>query len=82
MPQVRVQLFGPARDAAGLERIDVNLPEGATVAVLAGELGRRFAGLAGGVRFLRFAIKEEFVPLDTELAGGDEVAVIPPVSGG
>lgn len=75
--QVDVRFFGPARDWFGAERAAYTLPVGASVKTLADRL-------AAGAKPhpLRFAVNRTFVADDHVLAAGDEVAVIPPVSGG
>lgn len=75
--QIDVLFFGPARDWFGADRAAYSLPEGATLKTLADELK---AGAK--TRPLRFAVNRAFVADDHLLAAGDEVAVIPPVSGG
>jgi molybdopterin synthase catalytic subunit len=84
---VRVLLFGHYRDAAPAEALrdgalTVLLPGDATVADLASalsELDPRFADL--GTR-TRAAVCTEFASADTVLHHGDEVAFLPPMSGG
>jgi molybdopterin synthase catalytic subunit len=80
--RVRVRCFALAADLAGGREIDATLPAGATVADLMTELSRRserFAGLAGR---MMAAVGQDYVAPERRLAEGDEVAIIPPVSGG
>ena len=81
MATVNVRFFGPAREWAGLDALPLDLPDGATVGVVAGQLADRFPTL-GAALGIRLAVNRSFVPLDVALRDGDEVAVIPPVSGG
>lgn len=71
---VTVRLFAGLRERAGWSRRDV---DAATVADVwrALDLGDEPAGLL-------YAVNKEYAPRERELAEGDEVAVIPPVSGG
>ena len=74
---VRLILFAGLRQAAGFKQETVSLPETATV----GDL------LDSCVPFLRertfyVAVNEEYAQRDTVLHDGDEVALLPPVSGG
>src|SRR3954467_11888960 len=71
---VTVRLFAGLRERAGWSRREV---DAATVADgwPALELGDEPAGLL-------YAVNREYAPRDRELADGDEVALIPPVSGG
>jgi molybdopterin synthase catalytic subunit len=79
--QVRVLLFGSLREAAGAKELAVTLAERATVRALRDEMSSQpaFQKLAGR---LRVAINQEFAADDAVLAEGDEVAFLPPVSGG
>jgi molybdopterin synthase catalytic subunit len=79
---VKIILFGPARDAAGTDQVTMELPDGATVQDLSTVIGRRYAGLRHGLASLRFAVNASFAEAEQVLSDGDEVAVIPPVSGG
>jgi molybdopterin synthase catalytic subunit/molybdopterin converting factor small subunit len=74
---VSVQLFAMLRERAGSDTIEVELPEGATVADLLGELGQLV-----GTMPVRVAVNREYSPESRSLASGDELALIPPVSGG
>jgi molybdopterin synthase catalytic subunit len=79
--QVRVLLFGSLREAAGAKELSVTLPERAVVRELRASMDSlpAFQRLAGR---LRVAINREFAADDAALADGDEVAFLPPVSGG
>jgi molybdopterin synthase catalytic subunit len=78
---VSVRLFAGLRERAGSERIDVELPDGARV----GDLLEALAGTPVGA--LRpgqcvVAINREYARVEERIGAGDEVALIPPVSGG
>jgi molybdopterin synthase catalytic subunit len=75
--QVEVRLFAGLRERAGIRARSLELPDGARVADVFGalELGDEPAGLL-------FAVNHAYVDREAELADGDEVALIPPVSGG
>ncbi len=81
---VRVLLFAALREAAGAPIRSVSLADGATVGGLLGELSRLEPRLAPLVEIpaLRVAVNEQFASFDAPLCDGDEVALIPPVSGG
>jgi molybdopterin synthase catalytic subunit len=81
--RVTVLLFAILRQRAGTESLELDLPEGATAADAVDALGRR-DGLADviGRLPLRVAVNRQYVSDSTVLAAGDEVAMIPPVSGG
>ncbi|MYH63849.1 MAG: MoaD/ThiS family protein [Caldilineaceae bacterium SB0675_bin_29] len=74
---VRLILFAGLRQAAGFKSDTVSLPESSTVGDL---LDRRVPNLRD--RTFYVAVNEEFAQRDTVLHDGDEVALLPPVSGG
>ncbi len=80
--KVRVKFFAMLRERAGTADALQDLPEGSTVNDLWDALRREHAGLAGLDLRLLYAVNSEYVVLDHRLADGDEVAFIPPVSGG
>lgn len=80
--KVRVKLFAMLRERAGTGDAFREIPEGSTVNDLWERLRREHGGLAGMNLKLLYAVNSEYVALDHELADGDEVAFIPPVSGG
>lgn len=81
---VRTLYFALIRERLHATGEEIVLPEGSTVADLLDHLTRRHPVLAGIDlhRALRVAVNHTFVPLDHILQQGDEVALIPPVSGG
>jgi len=80
MPHVTVRLFAALRELAGASRVEA---EGATVGevveALSARYGERFAGIA---RVGSAVVDGERAQLATPLAEGQEVALLPPVSGG
>lgn len=79
--RIDVRLFASYREAAGTSHFDVDLPEGAGVRDALIAIAERHPRLAGGGRILT-ARNREYVDADALLADGDELALIPPVSGG
>jgi MoaE-MoaD fusion protein len=75
--RVQVRLFAALRERAGSGVRELELPEGASAADVwsALDLGEEPAGLV-------FAVNRAYTGRDQPLAEGDEVALIPPVSGG
>lgn len=76
-------MFGPARDCVGGEtslKVDVALPAAVDVVVTA--LAAVNAGLAELLPHCAIAVGDELVARDFVVQPGDEVAVLPPVSGG
>ena len=82
MMRIRVLYFGIVRERLGLREEIVELAAGSTVADLTAILSAKHGNLAAGVSALRLAVNLEYVDSDTTLRDDDEVAVIPPVSGG
>jgi molybdopterin synthase catalytic subunit len=79
---VNVRLFAMLRERAGADALELELPDGATVAD-AVEALRAKPELEGLERMpLRVAVNREYAPDETRIEPGDELAAIPPVSGG
>ena len=79
---VTVRLFAAARQLAGAESIDVPCPPSTTVAELKQVLSERLPELKNLLAQTRCAVESVYVTDDTVLQDGQEVACIPPVSGG
>ena len=75
--RVAIRLFAGLRELAGKRAAEIDLPDGSTAADIwsALDLGTEPPGLL-------LAVNKQYVPRDTVLVEGDEVALIPPVSGG
>ncbi|MFQ5847736.1 MAG: molybdopterin converting factor subunit 1 [Candidatus Methylomirabilales bacterium] len=80
--QVRVRLFAAAREIVGRGEVSVELKEGGTVGELLEQVFSRYPGLKGIAASLLIAVNREFAERSAKLQEGDEVGVIPPVSGG
>jgi MoaE-MoaD fusion protein len=77
--RVRIRLFAQLRERAGASELSLELPDGARVRdALAAE---QVASLAEGLPLV-MAVNREYADADAPLAAGDELALIPPVSGG
>jgi molybdopterin converting factor subunit 1 len=79
---VRVLLFARAREIAGRDAVEVELPAGATVAELREQIGREVPALANFARRCGVAVGGEYAVDGDAVPEGAEVALIPPVSGG
>jgi molybdopterin converting factor subunit 1 len=80
---VSVRLFAVLRERAGRDSVEIELPEGATV----GDAFERLAAAPGlgelvGRMPLRMAVNREYAGDGTAIVPGDELALIPPISGG
>jgi molybdopterin synthase catalytic subunit len=75
--EITVRLFAVLRERAGSREVTLELPDGARVRDALSALG----GLAEGLPLV-MAVNREYAPEDQVLDAGDELALIPPVSGG
>ena len=80
--RVRTRLFARLREQAGADGLDLDLPGGATVADAYEQLRERYPRLEANLDIVRPALNQEFAAWGDPLADGDEIAFIPPVSGG
>lgn len=80
--RLQVKLFASVREAIGAREIQVELPADATVADLLSEIRAQHPQVGPGLEAGLVAVNQEYVGLGTRLQDGDEVAIIPPVSGG
>jgi len=80
--KVNVRLFARYREAAGHDRIELDLPEGGTVEAAWDALTTRFPALTPYRPFTLFAVANDYVPAERALAPGEELCFFPPVSGG
>jgi molybdopterin converting factor subunit 1 len=82
MSEVKVLLFGAAADRAGARQVEVPVNSGTTLGELWTILMDQYPGLAPMRDILAFAINGEYARIEDAVSAGDEVAVLPPVSGG
>lgn len=80
--KVTVRMFAAAREAWGFDAQTVELPPGANVADALAGLRQPLAPAQNIFDSCAFAINQRFARQDERLADGDELAVLPPVSGG
>lgn len=80
--RVRVRLFARYREAAGQERLELDLPEGGTVEAAWSAVVARHPALAPYRPFTLFAVGHDYVSPEHPLKPGDELCLFPPVSGG
>jgi len=79
---LRVKLFAFAKQAAQADHVELEVPVGATVADVRRALVARLPDLAAAERHLMFAVGADYAADGRVVAATDEVACIPPVSGG
>lgn len=80
--RVRVLFFALLREKAKVDATDWELPADATVAALWRDVVATYPALEPFSASVSFAVNEEYRDRDCRLHDGDEVALIPPVSGG
>jgi molybdopterin synthase catalytic subunit len=75
--QVSIRLFAGLRERAGVDEVQLELPDGALV----GDALERMRYLVDGVPVV-MAVNHDYADVEQRLSAGDELALIPPVSGG
>ncbi len=80
--RIQVKLFAMAREEVGSSELSLELPPGSTAQAMLEILCASYPRLKPLHKHLRIAVNREFVKPDWQLSEQDEVAVIPPVSGG
>ena len=79
---VTVRLFARLRDLVGSGELARDIPAGATVRTVWEALVREFPQIAPYSESMSCAVNVEYARMTTAVADGDEVAFLPPVSGG
>lgn len=80
--QITVKLFALMREKAGTDTVRLDLPEGSQVTHVVTQLMAQYPSLEAYAEQARYALHMDFVDSDTPVSEGDELALIPPVSGG
>jgi molybdopterin converting factor subunit 1 len=80
--RVTVRLFARLRDIAGAPELTRDVAPGSTLGSLWRDLAGEFPGFAPYGRSLSAAINLDYARMSAEVRDGDEVAFLPPVSGG
>jgi molybdopterin converting factor subunit 1 len=80
--RITIRLFGRLREMAGASELQRDLPAPATVASAWERLSSEFPQIAPYARSISAAVNADFAKMNAPLAAGDEVAFLPPVSGG
>jgi sulfur-carrier protein len=81
MSEYKVRAFGITKDILGGKEAVINVTKGTTVSALRDELNTRYPQLLA-LRSLYIAVNNEYADDAQVLASTDEIALIPPVSGG
>ena len=80
--RVCVRFFAQLRDLTRAETLEINLPDGAGVVDLLGEVYVRFPGLRAHDQSILIGAGVEFVDRNYKLKDKEEIAIMPPVQGG
>ena len=79
---ITVKWFAMLRDVAGAEACALAVEPGTTAEAVRAALLARYPGLRHWLPYVRLALNREYGSWDAVLRDGDELALIPPVSGG
>ncbi len=79
---MKILLFAAARQRVGEGTVDLDIALPASIADLRSALIARYPDLTSLIATSRWAIDESFVDQEATVRGNEEVALIPPVSGG
>ena len=80
--RITVRLFARLKEIAGASELPREVDPGATLATLWRDLTSEFPDLAQYERSMSSAVNADYARMNRELHDGDEVAFLPPVSGG
>jgi molybdopterin converting factor subunit 1 len=80
--RITVRLFARLRDIAGSTELTRDVPPGATIGSVWRQLAGDFPELAPYERSITSAVNLDYARMDRAVADGDEIAFLPPVSGG
>jgi molybdopterin converting factor subunit 1 len=80
--RVTIRLFARLRDIAGAAELARDVAPGATIRAVWHQLAADYPGLAEYERSISAAVNADYARLDDAVHEGDEVAFLPPVSGG
>lgn len=79
---VTIRLFARLREMAGASEVQRTLADGSSVRTAWESLVGEFPGFDDYSRAVSCAVNEEYARMTTPLSDGDDVAFLPPVSGG
>ena len=80
--QINVSLFAGLHDLVGKRKVTMELADGATVDQLRTDIGALYPVILPYLATLVCAVGDEYITLDHILKDGDDISLIPPVSGG
>ena len=80
--RVRTLFFGMLKDIVGRDRDELDLPEGSAVSDILAHYDSHVPGLKAVLPSVALAVNQQYARPETKLNAGDEIALLPPVSGG
>jgi molybdopterin synthase catalytic subunit len=80
--RVRVLFFGILRELAGKATEEIDLPEGASIRDVLARYAAQIPQLKESLSSIALAVNQQYAGPETKLSANDEVALLPPVSGG
>jgi molybdopterin converting factor subunit 1 len=80
--EIRLRLFALFGELAGKSKVRLSVPDGTRVKDLKPLLVKKFPALGKHGMSVVFILNNDYADPESELRDGDEIAVIPPVSGG
>ncbi|HEX9653718.1 MAG TPA: molybdopterin converting factor subunit 1 [bacterium] len=80
--KIKLKFFGQLRELAKLPETEIEVKASATVNDLREIVGEHFPSLREHLKVVSFAVDSEYASRETVLNDGDEVALLPPISGG
>lgn len=80
--KVKVKYFAVCHEMFGRDEEDMELPEGAILMDILKRLEARVPEIAEFYEVMQMAVNWEYATEQTKLSDGDEIALIPPVTGG
>jgi molybdopterin converting factor subunit 1 len=79
---VTVRLFARLRELAGHDELRLEVADGSTALDVWNGLAAEHPALAGYTKAISVAVNEEYARLTASVRDGDDIAFLPPVSGG
>ena len=79
---IMLKFYGQLRDITQKEKEQIQVDKGSTIEDLVGVITTRFPNLEPHLKTVSFAVDNEYARTETVLREGNEVALLPPISGG
>ncbi len=80
--KITLRFFGQLRELANCDETTIEVKEGTKIGDLVWLVGERFPNMRQHLKVVSFSIDNEYASKDTVLNEGNEVSLLPPISGG